>query len=91
LRERIMQKHWTHLPLGPNVGKTVKLAGITRHGKNRIHEKGDMWKVTGETDKVSFKTPAPGPFLLLEALGSVRDERWVSLHGDPNFEIVENK
>ena len=85
-----MKKHWAQLPPGPNVGKTVKLAGITRHGKNRIHEKGDMWKVTGETDKVSFRTPAPGPFLLLEALGSVKDWRWVSLHSDPNFEIVEN-
>ena len=48
-----MKKHWAQLPPGPNVGKTVKLAGITRHGKNRIHEKGDMWKVTGETDKAS--------------------------------------
>ena len=84
-----MKKHWTQLPPGPNVGKTVKLSGITRHGKNRIHEKGDMWKVSGETDKVSFKTPAPGPFLLLEALGPVNDARWVSLHSDPHFEIVE--
>ena len=84
-----MKKHWPHFPPGPNVGKTVKLAGITRHGKNRIHEKGAEWKVSDVREKVSFNTPSPGPFLLLEALGPVRDARWVSLHSDPNFEIVE--
>jgi hypothetical protein len=72
------------------VGNKVKLTGITRHGKNRIREKGAQWKVREVREKVSFNTPAPGPFLLLDGLGPVRDARWVSLHSDPNFEIVEN-
>ena len=83
-----MKKHWTQLPPGPNVGKTVKLAGITRHGKNRIHEKGAEWKVSDVREKVSFNTPAPGPFMLLVSQSS-SDARWVSLHSDPNVEIVE--
>ena len=83
-----MKKHWTHLPPGPNVGKTVKLAGITRHGKNRIHEKGAEWKVSDVREKVSFNTPAPGPFMLLVSQSS-NDARWVSVRNDPNFEIVE--
>ena len=83
-----MKKHWTQLPPGPNVGKTVKLTGITRHGKNRIHEKGAEWKVSDVRETVSFNTSAPGPFMLLVSQSS-SDARWVSLHSDPNFEIVE--
>ena len=28
------------------IGDNLRLAGKTRHGKNRIHENGDMWEVT---------------------------------------------
>jgi hypothetical protein len=83
-----MVKHWTQLPPGPNVGKTVKLIGDrSRKGKNRIREKGDMWKVVGETDTVSFSTPAHGPWLCLESLGPVKDTRWVAISDDPDFEV----
>ena len=27
------------------VGKKVRLTGITRHGKNRVREQGDVWEV----------------------------------------------
>ena len=83
-----MVKHWTQLPPGPNVGKTVKLIGDrSRKGKNRAREKGDMWKVTGETDTVSFSTPAHGPWLCLESLGPVKDTRWVAISDDPDFTV----
>jgi hypothetical protein len=71
------------------IGSVITLKGLSRHGKNRIREKGSQWKVREVREKVSFNTPAPGPFLLLDGLGPVRDARWVSLRSDPNFEIVE--
>ena len=37
---------------------------------------------------MSFKTTAPGPFMLLQSTGGT-DSRWVSKVNDPNFEVVE--
>jgi len=82
-----MVKHWTQLPPGPNVGKKLKLTGKSRHGKNRVREKGDAWKVIGESDNVSFRTPAHGPWLCLESLGPVKDTRWVAISDDPDFTV----
>ena len=69
------------------IGTVITLKGLSRHGKNRIHEKGAEWKVSDVREKVSFNTPAPGPFMLLVSQSS-SDARWVSLHSDPHFEIV---
>jgi len=72
------------------VGKRVKLTGISRHGKNRLREQGEFWEVASERDTILFRTPAPGPFLLIqsESLGPRgRHLRWVSLKGDPNFSV----
>ena len=45
------------------IGTVITLKGLSRHGKNRIHEKGAEWKVSDDSvEKVSFNTPAPGPF-----------------------------
>ena len=67
---------------------TVRLRGISRHGKNRISQHGDLWVVKAVRESVKFPTSAPGPFL---SLGSVTTEdwRWISEVNDPNFEIVE--
>ena len=71
------------------VGQTIRLKGISRHGKNRINEaKGDTWKIAMIRRKVAFKTNAPGPFMLLQSTGGT-DSRWVSKVNDHNFEVVE--
>ncbi len=70
------------------IGTVITLKGKSRHGKNRIREKGAEWKVSDVREKVSFNTPAPGPFMLLVSQSS-SDARWVSVRNDPNFEIVE--
>jgi len=73
------------------LGNKVKLTGITRHGKNRVREQGALWRVVGEKPSVSFNTPAPGPFLLLESEENEGPHgfhaRWVSLRDDPDFEL----
>jgi len=70
------------------IGSVITLKGLSRHGKNRIREKGAEWKVSDVRENVSFNTAAPGPFMLLVSQSS-SDARWVSVRNDPNFEIVE--
>jgi hypothetical protein len=69
------------------VGNKVRLTGITRHGKNRVREQGDVWEVIRMNPTVSFKTSAPGPFMLLQATTTI-NMRWVSTVNDDNF-LVE--
>ena len=68
------------------VGNKVKLTGITRHGKNRVREQGEVWEVIRMNPAVSFKTKAPGPFMLLQATKSI-NMRWVSTVNDDNFSV----
>ena len=68
------------------VGKKVKLTGITQHGKNRVREQGEIWEVTRLSPRVAFKTRAPGPFMLLQATESI-NMRWVSTINDDNFSV----
>ena len=68
------------------VGKKVRLTGITQHGKNRVREQGEIWEVTRLTPTVAFKTRAPGPFMLLQATTSI-NMRWVSTINDDNFSV----
>ena len=86
-----MVKHWTQRSPGHNVGKKVKLTGKSRHGKNRVREQGEDWRVVGEKLDVSFKTPAPGPFLLIESETQGHPHgpwaRWISLKNDPDFTV----
>ena len=70
------------------IGTVITLKGLSRHGKNRIREKGAEWKVSDVRENVSFNTAAPGPFMLLVSESS-NDARWVSVRNDPNFEIAE--
>ena len=53
------------------VGDKVKLKGITQHGKNRVREQGEVWEVIRLNPTVGFKTKAPGPFMLLQSIGSI--------------------
>ncbi len=68
------------------VGNKVKLTGITRHGKNRVREQGEVWEVIRMNPAVSFKTKAPGPFMLLQAAEGI-NMRWVSTVNDDNFSV----
>ena len=68
------------------VGNKVKLTGITRHGKNRVREQGEVWEVIRINPTVSFKTKAPGPFMLLQAAKGI-NMRWVSTINDDNFSV----
>ena len=68
------------------VGNKVKLTGITRHGKNRVREQGEVWEVIRMNPTVSFKTKAPGPFMLLQAAEGI-NMRWVSTTNDDNFSV----
>lgn len=56
----------------------IKLKGITKHGKNRIHEHGDEWEVLEP-----LVTPAPN-MLYIKSV-KTGDIRWLN----HNFEIVE--
>jgi len=73
------------------LGKKVKLAGVSRHGKNRVREQGEDWQVVGESPVVHFKSAAPGPFLLLESKIQGHPHgpwaRWVRLQRDTDFMI----
>ena len=73
------------------VGNKVRLTGITRHGKNRVREQGDVWEVIRMNPAVSFKTSAPGPFMLLQATTTI-NMRWVSTVNDDNFlvEVIDD-
>ncbi len=56
----------------------IKLRGVTRHGKNRIHEHGDTWRVIE-----SGVSPKPA-MLFIESV-KTGDRRWLN----DNFEVVE--
>ena len=71
------------------VGNLMKLAGKTRHGKNRIRENGDMWRVISVDggDSSILTTKVCVRPMDLER----RDEwRWIDLPSDEHMEIVEH-
>lgn len=55
----------------------VKLKGITNHGKNRIREHGEIWKVIEPN-------LTPKPIMLLVESVQTGDRRWVN----HNFEVI---
>ena len=60
------------------MGEIIKIRGLTRHGKNRVREHGEMWEVT------DWKSPLrPGE----QSIRSLKtgEERWLD---SENFEIV---
>ena len=64
-----------------HVGDLVRLSGVSRHGKNRIRENGDMWRVLNVKDNSICVRP-----VLLERK---ENWRWVDLSNDEHMEIVE--
>ncbi len=74
------------------VGDVVKLSGKTRHGKNRIRENGDMWRVitVDGADSSILSTK-----ICVRPLDLERREnwRWIDLPEDDHMEveIIDNE
>jgi hypothetical protein len=67
------------------VGDKVKLTGISRHGKNRVHENGEIWTIDRFRDTVHFSKEG-GPWMHLTS-DTTDDFRWVRLERDKNFNV----
>ena len=71
------------------IGNHLRLTGKTRHGKNRIRENGDMWRVISVDggDSSILTTKVCVRPMDLER----RDEwRWIDLPSDEHMEIIEH-
>ena len=71
------------------VGNHLRLAGKTRHGKNRIRENGDMWRVINVDGAESSLLVTKICVIPLDV--SRRSEcRWIYLPEDRDMVIVEH-
>ena len=70
-----------------NAGQWIRLKGKSGHGKNRIHEHGDLWLVIHvDTNKVMLRSRNK----TFKAGDEIHhDGRWIDQGVDKNFEIVE--
>ena len=85
-----------------DVGRWIILSGKTRHGKNRINEHGERWKIR------EISTFLGRPAIHVESMNDtfsvrvrdaaktkewttkkLKDSRWVHLRDDDNFVIEE--
>ena len=64
------------------IGETIEIEGISRKGKNRVHEQGSTFKIEKIQDRVPFSDKI-GPWLMLE-------HRWIHSTNDPDFRIKKN-
>lgn len=85
-----------------DIGRWVILSGKTRHGKNRINQHGDRWKIRevatflglpaihvesmNETFPIRTRDAAKTKEWTTKML---KDSRWVHLRDDKNFVIEE--
>ena len=76
------------------IGQWIKLKGLTGHGKNRIREHGEDWKIKEirggsklmlESKNETFKVGTGAKAFM------VPDGRWIKIHDDKNFEIVKEE
>ena len=85
------------------IGDNLRLAGKTRHGKNRIRENGDLWEVTNLDGQDSSILSTKDMIPIKESRRSVemvrssmkgdrcRSEwRWLDLPSDEHMEIIEH-
>ena len=72
------------------IGDKVKLTGITRHGKNRVREQGDLWTVTAIATAHQSSFTAVGTEIALLRAESNPDKnwRWVEAKDDKNFKAT---
>ncbi len=71
------------------VGDRVKLTGLTKHGKNRAREQGDLWTVTAlSVAHASSFAPIGSDIALLRADSDpLKHWRWVEVKDDKNFHM----
>ena len=69
------------------VGNHLKLKGVTRHGKNRIHENGEMWEVIQVDGADSSLLTTKVSLMPLSGTGNWR---WIDVPEDRDMEIVEH-
>ena len=77
------------------VDDLVKLRGITGHGKNRIRQHGDTWRITNTESPTSFGhlgleslEETFGGFLPPNKGLKVKDSRWITSVDDRDFVII---
>jgi len=68
------------------ITQVITLKGISKHGKDRIHQYGDKWIIKQMTGNVGFDDRG-GLWLGLASLDG-RDFRWVRAEDDKNFKII---
>ena len=75
------------------VNQWIKLKGLTGHGKNRIREHGEDWKIKAmregslmlQSKNETFKVGTGAKAFM------VPDGRWIKIHDDQNFEIINEE
>jgi len=67
------------------INKTIKLKGISKHGKDRINQYGENWKIEQVVDKVAFSTEI-GPWYGISSEVK-NDFRWIHSNNDKDFKI----
>ena len=60
-------------------GDIVRLKGLSRHGKNRVREQGDLWEVMGP--------PIQDGRVLVRCLEDAKEKRWVHPVFDKDFDV----
>ena len=69
----------------------IKLAGRSRHGKNRINEFGDEFVIVDFRPSIATTTHRGlnGPFVFLNCKQNlIKGSRWISLTDDPDFAVL---
>ena len=69
-------------------GDIIKLSGKTRHGKNRIRENGDMWKVIN-TDGQDSSVLSTKICVIPVDMERRENWRWIDIPEDEHMEIVD--
>jgi hypothetical protein len=75
-------------------GDRVKLKGKSRHGKNRIHQFGDLFTVVDVRPRIQTTAHrgciGPFAFLNCDQPHLLEGSRWIAIsNDDPDFEIVQ--
>ena len=68
-------------------GDIIKLSGKTRHGKNRIRENGDLWKVIN-TDGQDSSVLSTKICVIPIDMERRENWRWIDIPEDEHMEIV---